>query len=50
MRFTIYVVRDAIHDKVTKEKRSFRNSEIRHLETIEKEIKDLIIILDSDNL
>lgn len=37
----LYAARDTIHDKVTKEKRSFRNSEIRHIETIEKEIKDL---------
>lgn len=37
----LYAIKFAIHDKASKEKRNLRNSEIRQLETIEKEIKDL---------
>ena len=37
----LYSIRYAIYNKASKEKRNLRNSEIRQIETIEREIKDL---------
>lgn len=37
----LYSIKSAIHSKASNEKRKLRNSEIRQLETIEREIRDL---------
>ena len=37
----LYSIKSAIHSKVSNEKRKLRNSEIRQLKTIKREIRDL---------